>query len=175
MLISIGIMFYSCNGNVDKTNPNTTTKNTTPKNNGLATGTYNASGTITFTAGGENYSCSISKVIAAPTVLTIQTSSTAIQKTGSITISCYTASNAVTSGTYSAATPAALSTVTLINKKIAPYNATSATSGSSCTVNITTLTSSSIKGTFTATAMAAIGKTSISITNGIIDCAITSK
>jgi len=74
-----------------------------------------------------------SKVISAPTTLTIQTSSASVKTTGSVTITCYTATNAVITGTYSAATPAALSSVSFINKKVFPYSATSATSGSSCT------------------------------------------
>jgi len=182
MLITAGIILFSCNG---KENSNTsgsttattttTTSTTTTNKSGLTEGKYDASGKITCTANGENYSCSISKVIVAPTTLTIQTSSKEIKTTGSITITCYTAEKAVTTGAYSSATPEAVSSVTLVDKKVNPYSATSTASGSSCTVKITTLTSTSVKGTFTATATPAMGKSNLSITNGVIDCTIASK
>jgi len=181
MLITVGIILCNCNGNSDNTKSNNTvtvTNNTTTNTtttNDLANGTYNASGTITFKAGDENYSCSISKVIAAPTVLTIQTSSKNVQTSGSITITCYTATKAVTKGTYSAATSEALSSVSFVDKKVTPFTATSGISGSSCTVNITALTSISIKGSFTAIVSPILGKSSVSIKNGVIDCTIASK
>ncbi len=169
MLILAGLIISSCNGKVDKT-----TSNTPPPviKKGIAAGTYNASGTITFTIGGENYSCPISKVISAPTTLTIQTSSTDVKNTGSITITCYTASKAVVTGTYSASTPEALASVSFVNKKFSPYSATSGSKGSSCKVIINTLTSNSIKGTFTATVSPALSGPSLSITNGSFDCTI---
>jgi hypothetical protein len=166
MLITVGIIICSCNKK-----DNTTSKT----NNGPANGTYNASGTISFTAGGVNYSCPISKVIAASTSLTVQTSTADQHTTGSIFVTCYTATSAITTGTYTASSSATISSVSFIDKTVTPFTATATTSGSSCTVNITALTSTSIKGTFTAIVLPALSGSSVSITNGVIDCTITSK
>jgi hypothetical protein len=182
LLITVGIIIYCC-GSKNTNNTGNTTDSTNTKsgevsntgNNGPATGTINASGTISFKADGVSYSCPISKVIAAPTSITIQTLTTDIRNTGSAVVTCYTAASAITTGTYTAASPATISSVTFIDKKVIPYSATAATSGSSCAVNITTLTSTSIKGTFTATVLKPIDNTKISITEGVIDCSITSK
>jgi hypothetical protein len=144
-------------------------------NNSSLNGTYIASGTVAFTAGGVNYSCPISKVIAAPTSLTVQTSTADQQTTGSIFITCYTATSAITTGTYTSSSSTVISSVTLVDKTVTPYSATATKTGSSCTVNITTLTSTSIKGTFTATLLPALSGPNVSITDGIIDCTIASK
>jgi hypothetical protein len=176
VLVSIGIIICSCsnrNTNTANTSNTNTTVNTT--NNSPATGNYNASGTISFTADGVNFSCSIDKVIIAPTTLTIQTSTTDVRNTGSVVVTCYTATSAVTTGTYSAASSATIASVAFIDKTFTPFAATAATNGSSCTVNITVLTSTSIKGTFTATVVKPLDKSTVSITNGVIDCTITSK
>jgi hypothetical protein len=178
MLVTAGIIICSCSSRNTNTNTNTNasanaTSNTS--NNSPANGIYNASGTISFTAGGVNYSCSISKVIAASTSLTIQTSTKDVHTSGSIFVTCYTATSAITTGTYTASSSATISSVSFMDKNVTPYTATAATSGSSCTVNITELTSTSIKGTFTATVLKPIDKSNVSITNGVIDCTITSK
>ena len=184
MLITVGILVCSCGQKNPKTTSNTnnnaksTTNNNTVSNtgnNGPADGTYNASGTITFTAGGINYSCSISKVITASTSLTIQTSTADVKTKGSIIITCYTATSAIITGTYTAASSENISSVTFIDKNVTPYTSTAITSGSSCIVNITSLTLTSIKGTFTATVLKPIDNSSVSITAGVIDCTITSK
>jgi hypothetical protein len=78
LLLGILILSFSCKKD------NNTTSNT--NNNGPANGSYNASGTISFTAGGINYSCPISKVIVASISLTIQTSTANQSTTGSIII-----------------------------------------------------------------------------------------
>jgi uncharacterized membrane protein len=176
MLITVGIIISSCNKKSDNTTSNTNNNvPTIATNNSPTDGPYNALGTISFTAGGVNYSCSITKVITAPTSLTFQTSTTDVRTNGSIGVTCYTATSGITTGTYSAATPAALSTVTFIDKTFAPYTATALTSGSSCAVNITALTSTSVKGTFTATVSKPIDNSKVNITNGVINCTITSK
>jgi len=184
MLIAVGILVCSC-GQKNPNNRSNTIKNATSttnnntvsntSNNGPADGTYNASGTITFKAGGMNYSCSISKVIAASTSLTIQTSTENVKTNGSIIVTCYTATSAITTGTYTASSAETISSVSFVDKNVTPYTSTAITSGSSCTVNITSLTSTSIKGTFTATVFKPIDNSSVSITDGVIDCAITSK
>jgi hypothetical protein len=180
VLITAGIVVCSCG----QKKPNTAsgTGNITAKktdspatiSNGPANGTYNASGTISFTAGGADYSCTISKVIAASTSITIQTSTADVKTNGSLVITCYTATSAVNTGTYTAASSETISSVTFIDKAVTPHTATAATPGSDCTVNITALTSTSIIGTFTATVLTPIDKSSLSITNGVIDCTITS-
>jgi hypothetical protein len=177
MLIAVGITICSCSNNNNttvSTNGNENSVTNTNKN-GPATGTFNASGTITFTSNGANYSCSISKVIAASTSLTIQTLTTDVRNSGSIVVTCYTATSAITTGTYKAPSSGNISSVTFIDKTVTPYTATTATAGSSCIVDITSLTSTSIKGTFTATVIKAAGKENINITNGVIDCTIGSK
>jgi hypothetical protein len=184
ILITIGILVCSCGQKNHKTTSDTT-KNVTSttnnnnvsntSNNGPTDGTYNASGTITFTAGGINYSCSISKVIAASTSLTIQTSTADVKTKGSIILTCYTATSAITTGTYTASSAETISSVSFIDKNVTPYTSTAITSGSSCTVNITSLTSTSIKGTFTATVFKPIDNSSVSITDGVIDCTVASK
>lgn len=160
----------------DKITVTTNTNNiSNAANNGPANGTYNASGTITFTAGGMTYSCSVSKVIAASTSLTIQTSTADVKTNGSLIITCYTAKSAITTGTYSASSAVTISSVSFIDKTFTPFTATAMTTGSSCNVNITTLTSTIIKGTFTATVIKPLDNTKLSITGGVIDCTITSK
>jgi len=184
MLVTIGIIVCSCgqknpkatsntNNNATSTTNNNTVSNTS--NNSTANGTFNASGTITFTVGGINYSCSISKVIAASTSLTIHTSTADVRTNGSIIITCYTATSAINTGAYTASSSEAISSVSYIDKNVTPYTATAITSGSNCTVNITALTSTSIKGTFTATVLEPIDNSALIITDGVIDCTITSK
>jgi hypothetical protein len=184
MLITAGILVCSCGqknskatSNTDNSAASTTNNNIVSKtdSNSPANGTSSASGTITFTAGGINYSCSVSKVIAASTSLTIQTSTADIKTNGSIIITCYTATSAIKTGTYSASSSEAISTVSFINTNVTPYTATAITSGSSCTVNITTLTSTSIKGTFTATVLTPLDNSPLSVKDGVIDCTINSK
>jgi hypothetical protein len=184
VLITVGIIVCSCGQKRPKTTSDTTNNVTSTTNNNNvsiasnnvpADGTYNASGTIKFTAGGMNYSCPISKVSAASTSLTIQTSTADVKTSGSIIITCYTATSAITTGTYTASSSETISSVSFIDKNVTPYTSTAITSGSSCIVNITSLTSTSIKGTFTATVLKPIDNTSISITDGVIDCTITPK
>jgi hypothetical protein len=140
--------------------------------NGPANGTYAATGMITFTAGGIKYICNISKVIAASTSLTIQTSTKEVKTNGSLTVTCYTAQSAITAGTYSAASKEKIASVSFIDKTFSPYSSTAATIGSGCSVNITALTSTNIKGTFTATVLKPLDKSKLEITGGVIDCAI---
>jgi hypothetical protein len=184
VLITVGILVCSCGqknpkassitaNNVTSTNTNTNVSNTGDK--GPADGTYNASGRITFKAGGINYSCSISKVIAASISLTFQTSTADVKNNGSIIITCYTATSAITAGTYAASSTEKISSVSFIDKNVNPYTSTAITSGSGCTVNITSLTSTSIKGTFIATVLKPIDNSSLTITDGVIDCTIASK
>jgi hypothetical protein len=184
VLIAVGIIVCSCRQKNPKTTSYTTNNLTSTTNNNNASnassngpviGTSNASGTITFIAGGMNYSCSISKIIAASTTLTIQTSPEDIKTNGSIIITCYTATSAVTTGTYTASSPETISSVSFIDKNITPYISTSITAGSSCTVNITSLSPTSIKGTFTATVLKPLDNSSLSISDGVIDCTITTK
>jgi hypothetical protein len=184
MLITVGIIVCSCGQKNPKATSNTnnsatsTTNNNTvsnASNNSPANGTFSASGTITFTAGGINYSCSISKVNAASTSLTIQTSTADVRTNGYILVTCYTATSAINTGAYTASSSEAISSVSFIDKNGTPYTATAITAGSSCTVNITALTSTSIKGTFTATVLKPIDNSALIITDGVIDCTITSK
>jgi hypothetical protein len=152
--------------------------NTTQNNNDTTTslnGTYNATGTITFKAGGVDHSCSISTVIIYSTSLTIQTLTTDASTNGVIIISCYTATSAVTTGTYTADGISAISAVSYVYNSPNMYSATATKTGSSCTVNITTLTSTSVKGTFTGILAPPLSGTNINITNGVINCTIGTK
>jgi hypothetical protein len=182
VLIAIGIIIYSCNSkneNAASTPDSNSEKSinaaSSTGNSNSLNGMYNASGTITFTTGGVNYSCNISNVIAASTTLTFQTSQTDVRTNGNITITCYTASSAITTGTYTATSNTSIASVTFIDKNVTPFTATSATSGSSCSVIISTLTPTSVQGTFTATALKPLDHSSINITNGVINCTVTSK
>ena len=184
MLITVGLLVCSCGQKNPKTTSNTNNYATSTTNtnvvsntskNGPADGTYNASGTITFIAGGINYSCSISKVIVVSTSLTIQTTAADVKTKGSIIVTCYTATSAVVTGTYTASSSETISSVSFIDKNVNPYTSTAITSGSGCTVNITSLTSTSIKGTFIATVLKPIDNSSLTITDGVIDCTIASK
>jgi hypothetical protein len=165
LLLSIIFLGYSCKKD----------DNTTSDNNNNSYGTYNATGTITFSADGVNYSCPIAKVITAATSVTVQTSTVDQRTTGSIFVTCYTPSSAVTTGTYTASSSATISSVSFVDKTVTPFSATATTAGSSCTVNITTLTSTSIKGTFTATVVHPLNSSHIIITSGVINCTIGSK
>jgi PBP1b-binding outer membrane lipoprotein LpoB len=168
-LISWALIFSNCSKKDDTTtNDNKDTTNNT-------TGTYNATGTVTFKAGGVDHSCSISTVIIYSTSLTIQTLSTDVNTNGVIIISCYTATSAVTTGTYTADGITAISAVSYMYNSIDMYSATATKSGSNCTVNITTLTSTSIKGTFSGILAPPLSGTNIDITNGVINCTIGSK
>jgi hypothetical protein len=140
--------------------------------NGPTNGTYLATGTITFTAGGTKYTCNISKVIAASTSLTIQTSTNEVKTNGAITVTCYTAQSAIVPGTYSAASKEKIASVSFFDKTFNPYSSTATVKGSVCSVNITALTSAKIKGTFTATVLKALDNSKLEITGGVIDCTI---
>jgi hypothetical protein len=177
VFIAIGFIICSCSNKNNNTTTLTTNSNSpdTESYNGPANGTYDASGKITFTIDGTDYSCAISKVIAAPSSVTFQTETADIRNTGSIVVTCYTAATAITPGTYTAASAETISSVTFIDKKVIPYSATAATAGSSCTVTISSLTSTSIQGTFNATVIKPIDKTTLSIANGVINCTITGK
>jgi hypothetical protein len=184
LLFTAGIIVSS----YGQKNPKTTTvksnneTSTTKSNNvsdtginGPTIGTYKASGKITFSAGGILYSCTISKVIVASTSITIQTSTAEVKSNGSITVTCYTAKSAITTGSYSASSPEKISSISFIDKNVNPYLSTATTAGSGCTVNITSLTSTSIKGTFIATVLKPLDKSSLNITEGVIDCTIITK
>jgi|WetSurMetagenome_2_1015567.scaffolds.fasta_scaffold239595_1 hypothetical protein len=184
MLLIAGLIVSNCGHKNPKTMSDTgsnvkTTPNTGNLSNavttGLENGTYSASGTISFSAGGVNYSCSISKVMTASSSLTIQTSTTEVKTNGSMTITCYTATTAITTGTYTSSSAETISTVSFIDKTVTPYTATAMTAGSSCEVTITALSPTTVKGTFTATLLKPIGKESLTITDGVIDCTILSK
>lgn len=140
--------------------------------NGPANGTYSATGTITFTAGGIKYACNISKVIAASTSLTIQTSTKEVKTNGSLTVTCYTAQSTITAGTYSVESKEKIASVSFVDKSFNPYTSTAMTKGSGCSVNITLLTSTNIKGTFTATVLKPLDNSKLDITGGVIDCTI---
>jgi hypothetical protein len=179
LLIAVGILICSCKGKNENAAMNTDVNNEKNVNTTAGTGnsnsldgTYDASGTISFTAGGVGYSCSVSKVIAASTSLTIQTSTADVRTSGSVTIVCYTAASAITTGTYSVPSSTTFSSVTFVDKTVTPFIATTATSGSSCSVTITALTPTSVQGTFTATVLKPLDKSSLSITDGAFNCTI---
>jgi hypothetical protein len=163
VIIAGALIFSNCNKNDDSSSQNN-------NNTSLTSGTYNASGTISFTAGGVNYSLPISIVIAGSKSLEIQTLSTDLLTKGITVISCSKATSAITTGTYTSAN----STVTYTDA-FNSYLATTTKSGSTSTINITTLTSTSIQGTFTATLVPNSSKSNFIITNGVINCTIGSK
>jgi hypothetical protein len=169
-LVSWALIFSNCSKKDDTNNNNN--KDTTNNN---TNGTYNATGTITFKAGGVDHSCSISTVIIYSTSLTIQTLSTDVLTNGMIIISCYSGTSAVTTGTYTADGISAVSAVSFMFNSFDMYSATATKTGSGCTVNITILTSTSIKGTFSGTLAPPLSGTNIDITNGVINCTLTSK
>jgi hypothetical protein len=93
-LISWALIFSNCSKKDDTT--------TTQNNNNTPSGTLNASGTISFTAGGVNYSLPIKTV----TKLSYSLNLTAEDTTNfqMITISVVNTTSSVTTGTYTAAT-----------------------------------------------------------------------
>jgi hypothetical protein len=131
-----------------------------------ANGTYSASGTISFKAGDTNYSIPIYTVNKTTNSLTI--GATEVTDNISITVGDLTE---ISTGTYTT-----LSSTINLTIGTAAYNASVLKTSSECSINITKFSTSSIKGTFTATVVPVLGGTSnLSLTNGVINCTLGTK
>ncbi len=166
MLLVIGIIISGCS----KKNSTTTTP---PK---LIAGEYAATGTITLSSGGVNYSMPMSSIqivtSGSNSILLKALDSTTVGGYGSISMQINSSTSSLNIGTYKIPGTTNVCLIKFTDKTHTPYTASPAISGTSATINITSLTSTSIKGTFTATLVSSSNNsgTSISITTGVIDC-----
>jgi hypothetical protein len=169
MIIAFGTILSNCNKKND-TSPST-------NNSNLKSGTYPATGSITLTANGVNYSIPMKNV----QIVSIGTYSIIINAQDT-TLSGYnlpymvmeinSSTSAITTGTY-AITGTASDAYTSISYFKTPtlYIAKFTISGSIGTINITTLTSTTIIGTFSGTVVPQTGSGSnVSLINGVINC-----
>jgi len=171
MLLIAGLILSSCSKKNDSTTTTTTTSN-------LVQGKYPATGTVTLTCGGANYSMPMKSVQIVTTeaysVIINALDSTLVTNFGTIVIQINAPTLAgLTTGTYKI--PGPTGTYNLINftdKTITAYTAGPTITGTSATINITTLTSTSIQGTFTATLVPLKNNSgpSISLVSGVINC-----
>jgi hypothetical protein len=168
LLFVLGIFICSCS----KKDDNSSTVNNST-NTGPAVGTHTATGTISFKIGDVSHSCTIDKVIVASSGLTIQTTTDKLATDGNMTLACYTATSYVAKGSYSTSSTSAFSSATYIDNTYNPCSATTTVVGSSCTIEITALSTTSIQGTFTATLVPTSGTTKLIVTNGVINCTVT--
>ena len=176
-VIVAGMLITSC-----KKNDSSSSSTSSPI---LQQGNYSATGTISLTAAGTNFSLPISKIQVVTTDVN-QLLITASGNVGdaltptSITITVSSTTGAITTGTFSVPTTSADagSGVSYL-PPFSTYGAGPTVSGGgSATINITKFTVLNITGTFTATVELISGAqgavSSISITNGVINCNVGS-
>jgi hypothetical protein len=168
ILLVVGIML-SCSKK-SETTP------TTPAPN-LTQGIYPAKGTITLTSGGVNYSMPMTNVQIITTetysVILNAADTSLITNFGTIVIQINSpTSSGLTTGTYTIPSTTNVNMFTFMNKTETEYTASPTVSGTSGTISITTLTSTSVQGTFSGTLVPLENPSgqSITITNGVINC-----
>jgi len=170
-LISLALIFINCSKKDDTTTNNNNTDTTKTTTTTIA-GTYNATGSLTFKAAGVDYSIPVTIVGIQSYSLTINAINADINNYANLIVSIIS-TNSVGVGTY---TVAGYSSITFADHSGNIYQASSSQAGSSFTINLTTLSSTSVQGTFTATAIQYLSGTgTVSITNGVINCTLTSK
>jgi hypothetical protein len=173
LLVSIvavaGILIVGCSKSSDTNKDITGT---------YKSGQYAATGAITLTAGGVNYSIPMKNVeiITAFTnqiLINAQDTTVAGLSIPFIIIVINSPSSGITTGTYAIpGTAADAYTKVTYSKSLSQYDAEASITGSSATINITKLTNTTIQGTFTATVVsqAKSGGSDVVIANGIINC-----
>jgi hypothetical protein len=169
ILLLGGIILSSCSKKSETT--------TTPTTSNFTQGKYPATGTITLTSGGVNYSMPMSTVQIVTTdtysIILNALDSTLITNYGTIVLQINSpTSSGLTTGTYKIPSTTNYNMIQFMDKTLTEYTDSPSVSGTSATINITTLTSTSIKGTFTATMVPLENNNgpSITITNGVINC-----
>lgn len=167
-LIIIGILIADC-----KKSDNNTGK---PSVIDLQNGTFPAPGTVTLNANGVNYTIPIKNVQIISTqisqiIINAQDTS-ALLTIPHVIIEIYSPTSRITSGIFSVSGDSS-NMYNSIKYQLdgMSYDAEGSLPGSSGTINISILTSSSIQGTFSATVVPTpIGGSNIVITDGIINC-----
>jgi hypothetical protein len=165
LLVSGALILSNCSKKDDTTNNN---NNQTP----VTSGTYSATGTVAFKAGGVDYSIPVTSVNITSASLTINALNSDISNYANLIISVVS-STGISTGTYTIANG---TSITFADHSLNMYQASVLESGSSCSISITTLSSSAVKGTFTATAIEYLsGTATVSITSGVINVTLTGK
>ena len=164
ILIAGALILSNCSKKDDTTTTKTNT-NTTGKTS------YKASGAITYTAGGVNYSLAPDSVVKETDNLVIYGFN--LTPYASVIINVLSAT-AISTGTFTI--PNAI--LTFSDNSYNTYQASVLYTSSTCTINITALSSTSVKGTFTATAALVYGTgaaATVGVTNGVINCTLSTK
>jgi len=172
MVIAVGMMLSNCSKKSDST-PSSTSNNSTEKSSGK----YPATGTVTVTAGGVTYTIPMRNVQIVSTgtnSIIISAQDTTLSGIGLpyMVMEINSPSSVVTTGSYAIpGTAADAYTSVTYFKTPTLYEASSTISGSIGTINITNLTSTTIKGTFSATAVPQTSSgANVVLTNGVINC-----
>ncbi len=170
ILFAIGIIISGCGKKNESSTP------TTPSI--WKSGKYTATGTITLSSGGINYSMPMSYVDVVTedtySIILNAMDSTLTNPFGAIVLQINSpTSSGLATGTYSI--PETADSYNLINfqdKTLTFYTTSPAVSGTTATIHITTLTTTSVVGTFSATLVPLENHSgqSITITNGVINC-----
>jgi hypothetical protein len=169
MLFIAGIILSSCSKK--------SATLTTPTSPNWTQGKYTATGLITLTSGGVNYSMPMANVQVVTTdtysVILNALDSTLVTNFGTIVLQINSPTSAgLTTGTYKIPSTTNFNLINFMDKTLTEYTASPSVSGTSATINITTLTATSIQGTFSATLVPLENHsgTSVTITNGVINC-----
>lgn len=152
-------------------------ENTTTTSSNFIQGTYTAKGTITLTSGGVNYSMPMTTVQIITTdtysIILNAADSTLATNFGTIVLQINSPTSAgLTTGTFTIPSTTEFNMINFMNKTLTEYTGSPTVSGTSATISITTLTSTSVQGTFTATLVPLEnnGSQGITITSGVINC-----
>jgi hypothetical protein len=169
MLLAVVIILSSCSKK--------SSTPTTPTSSNWIQGRYTATGSITLTSGGVNYSMPMANVQVVTTdtysVILNALDSTLVTNFGTIVLQINSPTSAgLTTGTYKIPSTTNVNLINFMDKTLTEYTASSSVSGTSATINITTLTATSVQGTFSATLVPLENHngTPITITNGVINC-----
>lgn len=172
MVIAVGMMLSNCSKKSDST-PSSTSNNSNVKSSGK----YPATGSVTVTAGGVMYTIPMRNVQIVSTgtnsiIINAQDTTIAGISLPYMVMEINSPTSAITTGTYAIPGNAADAYTSVSYFKTPTlYEASSTISGSIGTINITTLTSTTIKGTFTATVVPQTNSgASVVLTNGVINC-----
>ena len=172
IVIAVGMMLSNCSKKSD-TSPSSTSTNSNVK----PSGKYPATGSVTVTAGGVNYTIPMRNVQIVSTgtnsiILSIQDTTSSGFNKPYMVMEINSPTSAITTGTYAIPGNAADAYTSIsFFKTPTLYEASATISGSVGSINITSLSATTIKGTFSGTvAPQTSSGASVVLTNGIINC-----
>ena len=172
MVIAVGMMLSNCSKKSDP-GPSSTSNNSNVKSSGK----YRATGSVTVTTGGVTYTIPMRNVQIVSTmtnsiILNVQDTTPSGFNKPYMVIEVNSPSTAITTGTYAIPGNAAdAHTDIKFFKTPTLYDASSTISGSVGTINITSLSTTTFKGTFSGTVVPQTSSgASLVLTNGVINC-----